>query len=260
MNETTINNSFSWERLGLVARFYYPCLRLPLLIYPAVSLVLGISNYWLTKSEIGLLFAGLLSLILSMMFYFFPLFFTRPSSPVVESMIPATAAERLTVFAGACLIVNPILTYLPYYLIDWIFGPSSELMAMMSSFNNEVMDKGYFVGYAQALPPMVTCMFVVFSKWKNRIASAIGFTILTIVALSVIGGIFGVVIAIAELADKVEGIDPGSYEQGVMFGKLIAGEMLPTMVIMVIALGTLSIIYTALMVGLLYRKLRRQQV
>ena len=42
-----------------------------------------------------------------------------------------------------------------------------------------------------------------------------------------------------------------------MFGKLIAGEMLPTMVI---ALGTLSIIYTALMVGLLYRKLRRQQV
>ena len=256
MNETTINNSFSWERLGLVARFYYPCLRLPLMIYPAVSLVLGISNYWLTKSEIGLLFAGLLGLILSMMFYFFPLFFTRPSSPVVESMLPATAAERLTVFAGACLIVNPILTYLPYYMIDWIFGSSSEIMEMMDTVSKEMFGESYFLNLAQALPPLVTCMFVVFTKWKNRISSAIGFTILTIVALSIIAGVFGIILAVTELADKVDCMNNNSYEQGVVIGKFLANKMLP----MIISLGTLSLIYTVLMISLLYRKLRRQQV
>lgn len=74
-------------------------------------------------------------------------------------------------------------------------------------------------------------------------------------ALSVIAGVFGIILAVTELADKVDCMN-NSYEQGVVIGKFLANKMLP----MIISLGALSLIYTVLMISLLYRKLRRQQV
>ncbi len=255
MNETTLNNRFSWQRVGMVARFYYPSLRLPLMIYPAISLVIGLFSLWLSKTEIGFLFTGLLSMILSLMFYFFPLFFTKPSSPVVESMLPATTGERFTVFVIACLIINPIITFLPYYIIDWTIVNKPEIIEQITQFSYEFIAKSYGMGIAQSLPPLVTCLFVVFTRWKNRISASIGFTILTMVALGIIGGISGFIIAITDLIPHAENMT-SSYEAGVELGKTMVNLILP----IVIAIGTICMIYTAVMLLILYRKMRRQQL
>jgi len=259
MNEITLNNRFSWQRVGMVARFYYPSLRLPLMIYPATSLVIGLLSFWLSKTEIGFLFTGLLSMILSLMFYFFPLFFTKPSSPVVESMLPATTGERFTVFVIACLILNPIITFLPYYIIDWTIVAKPEIIEQLTQFSYEFIANSYGMAAAQSLTPLVTCLFVVFTRWKNRISASIGFTILTTVALGIIGGIFGFIIAITDLiplAEQDMTSSYSSYEAGVEIGKIMANRMLP----MVIAIGTICLIYTVVMLLILYRKMRRQQL
>lgn len=254
-NEAVISNKFSWHRAGMIARFYYPSLRLPLMIYPAVSLVLGLFAYWLSKTEMGFLFSGLLSMVMSLMFYFFPLFFTRPSSPVVESMLPATAGERLMVFVVACLVINPIATFLPYYIIHWTMIKVPDMFKEVYDLSAEFFSKSYFMNALQSLPPLVTCMFIVFTRWKNRISASIGFTILTLVALGMIGGIFGIIIALTEIIPMSES-DPSSYEAGVEFGRIMASKILP----MVIAMGSLCLAYTVLMVWLMYRKIRRQQL
>ncbi len=257
MNEAAISNKFSWHRVGMIARFYYPSLRLPLMIYPAVSLVLGLFTFWLSKTEIGFLFSGLLSMVMSLMFYFFPLFFTRPSSPVVESMIPATAGERLTVFAAACLILNPILTYIPYCIIYRLFVEQPEIVKEVLEVTQEFTGQGksYALSIAQALPPMITCMFIVFTRWKNRISAAIGFTILSMVALGMLGGIMGAIFIFTDLIPIAEQ-NPATLENGVELGRFMADKMYP----MLITIGSVCIIYTVSMVWLMYRKIRNQQL
>lgn len=259
-NNITATDRFSWQRVKMVAHFYYPCLRMPLLLYPAVSAVVGILNAWLTQSMLGLIFSALPALLLSFMFYLFPLFLTRPQSPTVETMLPATSAEKATFFAIACLVVNPFLVYIPNYVCSLIatLFTNNELSIQIQSLTTEITGSSYGFNTLSALPPLATCMYVVLSRWGNRIGSAIGYTIAAIITITVLGAIGGIFIALNELPSFTDNINSGFDIDSSTLA--LEYKLAPSLRAFEIAIGAISLAYTALITALTYRKIRTLEV
>lgn len=241
--------------------FYAPTMRLPLIIYPVISMVVGASTLWLMESFIGTALSGLTSLLMSAMFYLFPLLFCRNQSPVVETMLPVTALEKTVYFVGMCLIVNPIILWIPYELIQFVliktidFNFAVPMEADIFEIQWDAIKSTFGVSLFLNIAPLVTCMYVVFSRWKNRIGMGIAMSVVTMIVLIV--GSLGVGIYMAA-NEMFEGCVEGSvsYQAGVAIGALAADILRPFM----LTLGGISVLYTALMSWLTYRKFKNIQV
>lgn len=258
----TQSRKFSFQRMMMVVRFYMPSFRLAFILYPAVSLTIGILTTLLNQWEIGIIFSGLLSLILSVMLYFFPLFYCRNASPVVRTMLPATAAEKMTVLAVACLIINPILVYLPNMAASQILGlycEPSEFLKLAGSLNTYSFSSKSLATVVNAFPPLVTCMFIVATRIRNTIGMAIGMTILTIVVYSVIAGISGAVMAIHgtlnDIASNPDFARVASDPDNPEFPGMVLRNLMP----LLYTLAAVAVSYTVLMLTLAYRKMKSLQ-
>lgn len=260
MNTDTslFSDSFSWQRVMMVARFYWPRLRTPLLLFVLVSAVSGFLNAWLMQSVLGLVISALPSMILAWIFYLFPLIFTRNQSPVTETLLPATAAEKSVFFIVMCLLVNPILVYIPYYTLNhlsslFFTGDITELISMLTEkFFTETKGVTMF----QALPPLATCMYVVFSRWRNRVGLAIGFTIAAVVGLTILGASYGIYLAFNAPELFCDHQAGESFSAGFEKGFSMVEYMKP----FTIGLSICSIIYAGIMSWLTCRSIRTNQV
>lgn len=255
MNTLTLEtpDRYSWSRVKMLARYYGPTLKLPLIIYPLVSLVLGVINVFLQQTLLGSVLGGLLGLILGCMLYFFPLFLYRAWTPVANTLLPATVGERLTVFAIVCLVINPLLVYGPYYLMEWVMGmviTPNEYAVFLMGMAATAFNESYGLNFFQYFPPLVTCMFVVITSPRKRVGLAIGMVIATIIGLSVIGGICGVFMALDSGFRQIV-TQADAYNVGVG----MAGYLKH----MLIGIGSLSLIYTAVMTTVAYFKMKRMQ-
>ena len=254
--DALIPDTFQKARLDMVARYYAPALRIPLIVYPCVSLALGIVCYLLNLTVVGVIFSSLLGLITTAMFYFFPLFFQKVSSPVVETMLPATAGERLVFIALCCLVLNPLMVFVPKYLAEWvmrfIFAPS-EFQELTDALSNMMTEGTYGLNILQGLPPLVTCMFVVLTSVRNTIGKAVGWTVATIVFLTLAGAITGVVMALSDSSSQEIAKRSGPYD---IPPESIANPLRNLVVIT----GSFSLIYTIVMTWLAYQKMKRTQI
>ncbi|MCM1349207.1 MAG: hypothetical protein NC338_07320 [Firmicutes bacterium] len=250
-------NQFSPARLKMTFQYFFPAIKLPLLLYVATSLSVGIIYMLLQQSATGVVMSGLLQFILSIMLYFFPLLLYRTYNPVVQTMLPSTAGEKLTVFFIMCLVINPIVVYLPFNGMQWAMAPfinADPLFSDIKQLSISMSEIMQGTGWLQSLPPVATCMFVVVTSARKRVGLAVGMTILTIVGLSLLSGIAGAVMAFNtnfEAFVNVSGtVNPSEL------GELMAEWLKPLIVVIISACTA----YTLFMTWLSYRKLKHMQV
>lgn len=67
------------------------------------------------------------------MFYFAPVVLTRRDARIVETMLPATTAEKSVFMLGYFMVVIPVLSFGVYYgvgaALQWIFSLDDVLLA-----------------------------------------------------------------------------------------------------------------------------------
>ncbi len=260
MNTNEMTDKFSWERVKEVARFYYPSYRLPLMVYPVVSLVFAIMYVWLTEYPVAFMLFSLATAIPSFMFYLFPLFFCRRQSPVTETMLPATTAEKFTFFAILCVPVNGLLLLVPsavVMLIAYGEGFMENVLAEVTTIGFDFMAETYGLSMMQYLVPLATCFFIVFSRWRNRIGMGIGMTIVSWVAYSIISGItVGIMLFMSpEFEQLLENAGNEGYDVGVYIGQRMGGMMKTFIYVS----SAIAVVYFSLMMYLTYRKMRTRQ-
>lgn len=252
-------DKYSGSRLEMAARYYYPSFKLPLMLYPIISTVLAVVSMALSQTILGTLVSGFLSLILSIMLYFFPLFIYKTSAPVTDTLLPVTPGEKLTIFAVACLIINPILVYAPYYLIQWLVEPlmpMSSFQMELRELSDDFMRSTYGAGMLQSLVPLVTCMFVVVTSPRRRVGMAVAMTVVSLMVLMFAAGIYGFAMAFSsEFQEVVEASENASYNAGYAAGA-VAGQMKS----LVYVIATVSLVYTLFMTWLAYRKIKHMQM
>lgn len=207
MNATTSSSSaytFSWQRVSMIARYYYPSLRTQIVLYPTISIVLaviitlgrpavvsivtggekalGISNFFSTMA------VGLAGTACQFMFYLAPIIFIRRSRDI-DISLPALWKEKATFVMLYLFVFIPLALYGPMFTINAI-GDIISTHELAST----ILDSGITIGTQEIsydslslFLPMSVCAYIVFSYPKASMGRAAGFTILSLVAMGLIG-------------------------------------------------------------------------
>ena len=206
MNQTMTNNSFSWHRVGMVGRFYYPRLKWQIIFYPIVALFLSFCMMLFIKIKMPYLTLVPFSYALGMMFYLGPLIFINKSSREIETTLPATDAEKTTFMVLYSPIAIPLLALVPQYLMQYImFGSldiSEQILDMAipkdSGINPSMFTgmaaKNFFPNLMSGFAMVLICLCTVVTLKRQRIMMSVVFEFVTITVVGLIGCIWAIYI------------------------------------------------------------------
>lgn len=241
----------------MVARFYGPLLRTPLILYPSISLSIGILTGILYQWTLGIALASMLSLIISVMFYFFPILFCRKDCQMIETTLPATVGERLTFYTVCCLVVNPLLSYGPYYLGKCAVGffiQDNEFATLVAELTSMVGPGMWVLSTFQSLVPLTTCMMVALTFTRNRIGMSVVWTIVSVVLLGVASAVAGIILALHGVFDGFVNMSENTTPEDVK--AMAVGFVQPLLWIV----GVFGMVYTAFMVWLTGLRMKKMQL
>lgn len=266
----SVDNDFSWQRVDMIARYYYPSIRRQLIIYPAISVAVGIATFFMYNSPLSTIFAGILSMVLSFMFYFGPIVFTRRSDRAIETMLPATTGEKATFLLLYSFIVIPLLVYLPQFLVQRILiwtMPSNDFFMTINDLTSKFIGKTFGLSVAQSLVPLATCLYVVMRVKSNRAILGMVWAVASLIVTGICSAIYGVYFALHSEAfrtaafesgynDATAGLPPKTAQE---LGGEIASSMVDYMMPFMITMGILSLIYVIVMAYLTARTIKKGQ-
>lgn len=250
--EARVSDKFSWRRVALLARFYYPVLRKQIIAIPIIVFlcVLVISYAPIFDSDKWVIVS---TLPVAFMFMMSPIGLARRDCRPLSNQLPVTPLEKMVflilyfnVFMSlmssggmmlAALILLPVSNQPMVWLLD-LYGRFADIFGM-SPFNPVLWLGGCFFQYC--------VLYGVISAKKNRMAKGIIWMLSTFVIFQLMSGIIGLIIGIAiSISDP-----PATLSQLDATG-LPAGYM-PVIfrgILIFMTLGSIT------MICLIYRKLK----
>ena len=246
---------FSFGRLAMVARYYWPTVRMQVILYPAISLVAGIL-ITLCKGHAGwaLILTGFLSMPMSLLLNFGPLVFAMKSNQEIETMIPARTSEKTTFVLLYNLVVMPFLILFPKFIVTYIFFPDYAMTLADDQEAQEVLrdllaDNSFFIqaiSLCSTLMPVAVCTFCVFFFRKRRVLYSIIWTIVSIMVPAIAGIVFGIWFAPTGLAP---GMDKDAFKT----------EFIDVLRPLTITISVIGLIIDIIFCWLTARAIRRNQ-
>ncbi|MCM1484046.1 MAG: hypothetical protein NC043_06900 [Muribaculaceae bacterium] len=263
---TALNPGLSKTRIGMVAAYYYPLLKLQMVLYPCVAIALGIMQFVLSRTEIGFIFGSMLGTVINFMVYFAPCVFARRGDRYIEVLLPATGMEKSIFIIGYSLVVLPVVTWGLFagtmFLLEkiWPYTPEMQEFADVINQGARMVQGVWFVQRAQEYVPLSTCLYCVLTLKNNRMIMSMVWTVVSLIAMGLAGVIFGIVMALSGafkdgFIDGVNGLEP-SADSSDMLAQGIIHAMRPFLYIM----SGISAAYTLLMAWLSYRKISGIQI
>ncbi|MDE7406894.1 MAG: hypothetical protein K2M76_00615, partial [Muribaculaceae bacterium] len=189
-----------------------------MLLYPAVTIIMFAIGIYATNAGgpvLSLLSVGLMSSILSFMVYFAPCVLTRRNTRRVELMLPASALEKSIVLLAYFLIIIPAISTGLYQLLNYIathwFNQPCILDLTSSITNDEDFSRfmslhssiAYIASLTQGATYILTSLWCVLYYRINRTLKAIIWSVVAMVAVSMISGIFTVLSIISDHASDI---------------------------------------------------------
>lgn len=250
---------FSWQRTLMVGRFYWPTLRMQVLIYPCISLFAGIIiALCQSNATVAMIVTGLLSMPLSLLLNFGPLVFGFKSDREIETMLPARTSEKSTFIILYNMVVMPALILFPKWAVLSLFYPdytvslagsgSSEAADLVKDMLNGTEWWQYLIGYAESLFPVAVCMLCVFLISKRRILMSIIWTVAAIMLPGLIGLAFGIWMSVTQIISN--SMNPQDNLPEVLIKDIMSLAWM---------IGTVALIVEIILCWLTARTIRRKQ-
>ncbi len=239
INSIPVNNSFSWRRFVAVARFYYPRLRIQILVYPIAAVFFSIWISVAAGHELAELIAAPVIMAIGAMISFGPIALACRKGIETETLLPATGAEKCTFILLYGLIIIPLLILRPMQIMYFML-PVDQSVAYFANLifktNNLVITDTYGLSVVQHLAPAITCLWAVMTLKNNRVVMGIVWTFVFEVITAIIGASYGIIWVFKKgYNDGFSGVpaDPDAIAEGIIEG------MIPFMIV----LSVIMIIY-----------------
>ncbi len=258
-------SGFSWRRVGMVVKYYYPTLRKQMIWYPAVAagLCLIVSLLQLFGDTVANSSMGLLG-AMSFMFYFAPVVLCRYESRLTTTLLPVTAAEKMVVLMVYFFVVIPLLLFGVEYAYAGLLHFTVPEMAFLDrafaqydALEIEIERKGLFMlssAFLSILPTML-CLWGVTYYRQNRTLKALLTSCGVYLATSVAAGVGGMLLAFKRgFDDGVAGLAPAASE------KAFVHEMTESMLAVFNVSGYVAMAASIVMAYLIYKEIKNFQI
>ena len=256
-------SSFSWTRVGMVVKYYYPTLRLQVMWYPIVTagLFLIVSLLQLAGGEVADASMGIMG-ALSFMFYWAPLALCRHESRLTTTLLPVTAVEKIVVLLGYFFVVIPILLFGVEYtlagIVHYTVPEMSFLDRALAKYGElELEGKGMLMISSAFLSvlPAILCLWGVAHFRQNRTLKAMLTSCGVYLATSFAAGISGVILAFKKgYEDGMAGMAPATAEE------TFATTMVETMTDVFVVAGFVAMAASVVMAYMTYREIKNYQI
>ncbi|MDE6417419.1 MAG: hypothetical protein K2K68_10405 [Duncaniella sp.] len=206
-------NSFSWERMSLLARYYMPAIKKQLLIYLIIITVyftagvLSQMPYWF--SGLFMMLWGICQFGFAYMFYLAPIAFSRYDDNALNTLIPARGDEKALFVTGYSLVIVPlfIVAVTSVYAVIARFIPGYDIDLLSNGFDNNAIEREawdtFFPGWSLWIYKITgyfwmtaVVLYVVTISRSNKVIKAILATIVIPLLSGIIAGIIGFVYVI----------------------------------------------------------------
>lgn len=254
-----IENRFSWDRVMRIGEFYFPALRMQMILYPVVALVLyGLTflGHYTLGGTVGILSNGLSSTVLGFMFYFAPVALTRRDTRIVETMLPATTVEKSVFLLGYFFVVIPVLLSGVYYgvgsALQWILGLNDVLFTSLSITDMPYTPLVWASNMISAIVPAITCLWAVLVVARSRALMAMVWSVVSLISLSMLSGLITLAMMFANGFIEAIMKNPSIAESPDAMAAM-GDPLMNTVTIVAIVTGALGLVYTAFAVWRVWR-------
>lgn len=263
----TQTDKFSATRCAAVWRFYSPGMTRHLILIGVATLICYLcelaSTFGFDTFGMGIFTATNFALML--VYYSGPLHFARFRDRTLTLQLPATAGERTAVIMGYVLVAVPAVIAAVWFCASGTasfftdhYNPTRCMMEYVSTMSNEAglslpgTTKFSVLQHFQDVIPTMVCLCCVMSSRRNAIVNGVAGIVVALIAMSFIGGIYGVFTAMtAGLSDAMSGAEFNP-------DKFLA-SFTSTLVYIIYSISVLAVatvMYTAIRI---YRSFRHQQ-
>ncbi len=196
---------FSWHRVGMIVRYWWPLLRLKLLMFLIISIVVGltaVSFYRVYNDYAVMQITGLTTYLC----IFGSAVFGKKGGHQMRVGLPARNSEKLTFLLIFNLLVLPLVTVVPCSLIMWLVDENPfHLVMNVIGINDPVY---FFItaqifSYLMMLVASMVCMWTATTARRSAFLKAICFSLITFVAPSFLTGLLIGLNAFKELGLQV---------------------------------------------------------
>lgn len=192
-----LNKKFSWLRVSELTAYYKPLLSGQVLIYAGISLFLAVLILLPVGDIAQIFFLAITWTIIPYMFQFAPLVFAKGGDArLIERMIPATAAEKMTFLLIYLLVVIGAVVYaLPEFSL-WLYTKipaiQNEKMLIFVNLRLSNSEGVVIMNSLSVTAAMLTCLYMVLRARSNRIIKGIVSVFAVQFSLAFLGGLYGI--------------------------------------------------------------------
>ncbi len=251
--EPVVTDSFSWRRVAMIARFYYPILRKQLIAMPiAVFVCVLVSSYAISvyESELMMLVS---SLPIALMMMLAPIGLARRDCRFLSDQLPVTAMEKfvflMLYFNFVVMLITSGGSFLSALLLMPVYSGSMTWLLNIYDTFEEMFGTSPWNPLFWPSSSMFQCftLYGVISARKNRMAKGLIYMFASFVIYQLICGIGGIVIGFLMVGSgDVQNPSPFDVNQAIK-------SMMPQFFWILITLMTIG---TIILACLIYRKLK----
>lgn len=214
-----MDNSFSFSRLGMIARFYGVTILYQLWLYAIVVIAFYVLAM-LCRSYLGMDFIiwTLASMIFNWMMCLGPLAFYKYDDPLLTIQLPARGSEKALFITCYAFLIVPLFT-VGVWTLCWFVGEllpvDNVLYSSFGGVSQSVMGSlpdirlSPFISLLSNISSLwlviSVALFVVVSSYRNRVVKCILAVLGTKIAISIIGFIVGIVMTLWKIKDFSKG-------------------------------------------------------
>lgn len=255
MNGSSITTDrFSWRRVAMVARFFYPKLRSQIILFPVMAVALSLWVYLMPNTFVlKNVLTGFMYLAVTLMLWWASGKFAG-SNRQCETMLPALWSEKALVVVVYSLIVVPLLLFVPQMLVDYVASLiSGEPLTLLRLDDDSIIIFGKELGLSSCdtFFSITTCMFIACRSAKSTFLKSAVWSLLATIGFGLLVGIAFVAIFSTKVYTNAEALE-GLNGSEVIDTLGIAGSMY--------IFYWISIAYSVLMVYLTVRSFKKIQM
>lgn len=257
-----LTDNFSWRRVWMLWRLYSPYLKRHLWAFPLVAFFLSaLTVLSVTLNPDITTVAYNFTVGVSIMYYFAPVALARRDYRAVSDSLPVLTSEKMVFLAIYFLLVTMILTTGVQTLVFWLSSKTIPTfchqmqdifsMAMQIYPSKPALFLSNIIG--MALPSM-TLMGVVIAK-RNRILMGVLWCLGSYLAICIIAGILGGVMAVMDVKDWA--MDPGVAQNIGTHADEVPEVVTKIVSVVVVMVSVVSAVLLAVSWTLIYKKMKR---
>lgn len=205
------SDSFSLARVGALFSFYGSTIRRQILGYLCVSFILSWVLLIPGHDEMRVAFFSIVFTVIGWMNYLSPLSMTsRGRLSLVDTLLPVKASEKIVFFLIYFWGIIPFTLYLFPYLTElWMMSHPDTLSPHLKTLIDLQMRPTFLMGMMNicgAMWVIITCLYMVVYARRNRAVYGIIGVVCVEIALGILGGIYGGIMAFKKgFADGLAG-------------------------------------------------------